>query len=101
MAKPLNELKGKKEWKWDDKHQKTFKKLKNKITSQPVLTFLRRDGKFRVEMDASGHIIGVLFEKQEGKWKPTAFISRKMQLAERNYEIYDKELLAIVKALTK
>jgi len=55
-----------------------------------------------VETDALGHTIeGVLLQEQEGKWKPIAFLSRTMQPAERNYEIYDKELLAIVDALTK
>jgi len=55
-----------------------------------------------VETDTSGHAIEeVLFQEQDGKWKPIAFLSRTMQLAERNYEIYDKELLAIVEALTK
>jgi len=55
-----------------------------------------------VEADISGHAIGgVLLQEQEGKWKPIAFLSRTMQPAERNYEIYDKELLAIVNALTK
>jgi len=34
-------------------------------------------------------------------WKPIAFLSRTIQPAERNYEIYDKELQAIVKALIK
>jgi len=53
-------------------------------------------------MDASKHAIeGVLFQEQEEKWKPIAFLSRMMQLAEKNYEIYNKELLAIVEALTK
>lgn len=33
-----------------------------------------------------------------GSWKPVAFFSRKMNPAESNYEIYDKELLAIVQA---
>ena len=70
--------------------------------SQPVLSLPRREGKFRVEMDVSGHAIGeVLSQEQDGKWKPIAFLLRTMQLAERNYEIYDKELLAIVEALTK
>jgi len=55
-----------------------------------------------VETDTSGHAIEeVLFQEQDGKWKPIAFLSRTMQPAERNYEIYDKELLAIVEALTK
>ena len=101
-ARPLNELKGKKEWKWKKEHQEAFEELKEKITSQPVLALPKREGKFRVEMDASGHAIGgVLSQEQEGKWKPIAFLSRTMQPAEQNYEIYDKELLAIVEALTK
>ena len=55
-----------------------------------------------METDASGHAIGgVLSQEQEGKWKPISFLSRTMQPAEQNYEIYDKELLAIVEALTK
>jgi len=53
-------------------------------------------------MDTSRHTIGgVLSQEQEGKWKPIAFLSKMMQPAERNYEIYNKELLAIVEALTK
>jgi len=44
---------------------------------------------------------GILSQKQEEKWKPIAFLSRKIQPAERNYKIYDKELLAVVEALTK
>ena len=55
-----------------------------------------------METDASEHAIGgVLFQEQDGKWKLIAFLSRTMQLAEQNYEIYNKELLAIVEALTK
>ena len=55
-----------------------------------------------METDASGHTIrGVLSQEQDGKWKPIAFLSRTMQLAEQNYEIYNKELLVIVKALAK
>ena len=36
-VKPLNEFKGKKEWKWEKEHKKVFKELKNKITSQLAL----------------------------------------------------------------
>jgi len=43
----------------------------------------------------------VLSQEQDGKWKPIAFLSRTMQVVEPNYEIYDKELLAIVEALAK
>ena len=101
-AKPLNELKEKKKWKWKDKYQKAFKELKDKITSQPLFALLKREGKFKVETDVSGHTIGeVLFQEQEGKQKSIVFLSRAMQPAKRNYEIYNKELLAIIEALTK
>ena len=67
-TKLLHELKGKKEWKWKEEHQKIFKELKEKITSQLVLSLPRREGKFRVETDASGHAIrGVLSQEQDGK----------------------------------
>ena len=102
ITKLLNELKEKKEWKWKKEYQQVFNELKNKIISQLVLSLPKREGKFRVEIDTSGHAIReVLSQEQEGKWKPIAFFSRTMQPAERNYEIYDKELLAIVKVLTK
>jgi len=74
MAKSLNELKEKKEWTWNGEYQKTFEELKEKITSQLVLSLPKKEGKFRVEMDVSGHAIGgVLSQEQEGKWKPIAF----------------------------
>jgi len=102
MAKPLNKLKDKKEWIWNEEHDKAFRELKEKITSQPVLSLLKREGKFRVKTDISEHMIErVLSQEQDGKWKPIAFLSRTIQPTERNYEIYDKELLAIVKALAK
>ena len=101
-AKLLNKLKEKKEWEWKEEHQWAFDKLKDKIMSQLVLSLLKGEEKFRVEMDASEHTIGeVLSQEQEDKWKLIAFLSRMMQPAERNYEIYDKELLEIVEALTK
>ena len=76
--------------------------MKQKITTQPVLALPRREGKFRVEVDASDHAIGgVLSQEQEGKWKPVTFLSRTISSVERNYKIYDKELLAIVEVLNK
>ena len=102
ITKSLNKLKGKKEWEWKEEYQWAFEELKDKITSQLVLSLPKREGKFRVEIDALGYTIrGVLSQEQEGKWKPIMFLSRTMQPAERNYEIYNKKFLAIVEALTK
>jgi len=68
ITKPLNELKGKKEWTWNKEYQRAFEELKDKITSQPVLSLPKKEGKFRVEIDASRYAMrGVLFQEQEGK----------------------------------
>jgi len=43
MARLLNDLKGKKKWKWEKEHQQAFNELKDKITSQPVLFLQKRE----------------------------------------------------------
>ena len=64
IVKPLHDLKGKKEWKQEEEYQKAFEELKDKITSEPVLTLLKRKEKFRVETDTLEHAIGgVLFQE--------------------------------------
>ena len=79
IVKLLNNLKGKKEWKWKEEHQQAFNELKDKITSQLVLSLPKREGKFRMETDALEQAIGgVLSQEQKEKWKPIAFLSRTM-----------------------
>jgi hypothetical protein len=97
----LNQLKGKdKEWNWEEEQQKAFEEIKTAIISEPVLVLPRDEGKFKVEMDTSNFRIGAIFlQQQNGFWHPITFMSKTLTEAERNYEIYDKELLAIIKAL--
>jgi len=52
-----------------------------------------------VKTDASNYVAaGILLRLHSNVWKPVAYFSKKMSLAKCNYEIYNKELLAIVKA---
>jgi len=55
----------------------------------------------RVEADASDYATGgVLSMKYEdGKWRLVALISKSLNATERNYEIYDKEMLAVIRCL--
>ncbi len=65
-----------------------------------ILTIPNETDPFMVEANASEGAIGaVLSQKQNGKWRPVAFISKSLSVTERNYEIYDKELLAIMLTL--
>jgi hypothetical protein len=59
------------------------------------------DKQFELEVDASGYAIGaVLMQRQEdGKCHPVGFYSATLNNAEQNYNIYDLELLAVVKSL--
>ena len=41
----------------------------------------------------------LLMEYEDGLWRPVAFLSKLLNETERNYEIHDKEMLAIVKGL--
>ena len=65
-----------------------------------ILVVLDLDKKIRMEVDALDYAIGgVLMERKDGKWRPVAFLYKFLNEMERNYEIYDKEILAIIRGL--
>ncbi len=67
-----------------------------------ILAILNETNPFMVEVDASkGAVSAVLSQKQNRKWRPVAFMSKSLTATECNYEIYNKELLAIMLALNK
>ena len=102
VARPLHNLTRKDEpWKWTDDQQKAFEQLKDAITSTPILMHPDRDKPFHLEADSSNFATGAVLSQlhDDGKWHPIGFISKSLNEAERNYEIYDKELLAIVRGL--
>ena len=55
----------------------------------------------RMEVDTLNYNIGgVLFtEYEDGRWRPVAFLSKSLNETERNYEIHDKEILAVIRRL--
>ena len=65
---------------------------------EPVLVTPDLDKEMRVEVDALDFATGgVLSMKcKDKKWRPVAYISKSLNKAERNYEIHDKEMLAII-----
>ena len=102
IAKPLHEMRRKEnKWSWGERQQKAFEELKERFITEPVLVTLDLDKKMRVKADASDFAMGeVLSIKcEDEKWRPVAYISKSLNEAERNYEIHDKEILAIIQCL--
>jgi hypothetical protein len=83
---------------WDEKCQAVFQRLKDYITKALVLRYFDRTCTCYMECDVSDYVsAGVLSQKNnEGVLYPVVYFSRKMSPAECNYEIYNKELLAII-----
>jgi len=88
-------------WQWGQEQQKAFDELKRIFTTKPVLAAPDLDKEFRVEADISNYATGgVLSMKCSNElWRLVAFISKSLSDMEKNYEIYDKEVLAIVRCL--
>lgn len=86
-------------WNWTFSCQEAFNTLKNSFTSAPILRHFDPSKEVVVECDASDFVSsGILSqEDDQGVLHPVAFMSKKYDPAECNYEIYDKELLAIVR----
>ena len=60
------------------------------------------DKKMRMKVDTlSDYAIGgvLSIECEDGKWRPVAFLSKSLNETKKNYEIYDKEMLAIIREL--
>ncbi|KAJ1578417.1 hypothetical protein NDA11_005771 [Ustilago hordei] len=99
LVKPIERFK---KLELPEEAQQAFHKLIQAFTSAGVLQHFDYHLPTRLETDASDFAIaGVLKQEHEGRWHPVAFYSRKMSSAEKNYEIHDKELLAVVACLTQ
>jgi hypothetical protein len=78
-----------------------FERLKSAFTSAPILAHFQPELVTVVETDASDYAIAAILSQEspeDGRLHPVAYFSRSMAPAELNYEIYDKELLAIFAA---
>ena len=86
---------------WGVEQQKAFDKLKRVFTTKPVLAAPDLDKEFRVEADASNYATGGVLSMKcsDEMWRPVTFISKSLSDTERDYEIHDKEILAVVRCL--
>lgn len=102
LVRPLTELTHKdQKFNWTNEANAAFQKLKDIFTTAPALAQFDYDKPTRIETDSSGWCIGGTLQQlsDQGMWVPCAFFSKKNNPAECNYEIYDKEMLAIIRCL--
>jgi len=72
------------------------------VTTALVLISSQDSEPFRVKANSSDFATGVVLFQQsttDGKWHPVVFYSKSLFSMERNYEIHNKEMLAIIHAL--
>ncbi|KAL5594253.1 uncharacterized protein BROUX77_007600 [Berkeleyomyces rouxiae] len=81
---------------WSPECQAAFSSLKDLFCASPVLRLFDHSLPTTVEADSSGYSTGaVLLQQHPDGLFPCAYISQKLSPAESNYEIHDKEMLAI------
>src|SRR5260221_7666682 len=102
IACPLYALTRKtQQWVWGSPEQEAFNALKKAVTSAPILTFPSQSGHFHLECNASNFVTGAVLSQAQadGAHQPIAFMSKGFSDVEHNYQIHDKEMLAIMCAL--
>lgn len=103
ISKPLTSLlKKNTTFTWDALCDEAFRKLKEALTTAPILAYPDFEKPFNVTTDASDFALGaVLSQGEVGSDRPICYSSRTMNPAETRYSTIEKELLAIVYAVTQ
>ncbi|KAI5121092.1 hypothetical protein M0805_001950 [Coniferiporia weirii] len=99
---PLNELTHTNEtWTWTPERDSAFLKLKTLFLNKPALLIPDPSKPFILETDASKVATGaVLYQtNSNGSLQPCGFISQTLGPAQQHYEVYDCELLGIIRGL--
>lgn len=98
IAAPLHKLVGKGPFIWDEKTEVAFQELKIALTTPPTLALPDWSHPFTVECDASGVGIGAILTQ---RGRPLAYFSAPLKGTMLSWSTYEKEMLAIVKAVRK
>jgi hypothetical protein len=87
---------------WGLPQEDSFMKLKELVTSAPILGLSDNNLLFQLEADSSGITTGAVLSQQSCKdntWHPIAFLSKALNPVEQNCEIHNTEMLTIIRGI--
>jgi hypothetical protein len=112
IAQPLLDLTKKTTpWPWGKSQSKAFEELKMQMCQNPILVQLDFNKHFYLQVDASAYGVGAILLQEGDPITPTlecrktailhpiAYYLATFTPTKQNYDIYERELLAIMKAL--
>lgn len=103
LSRPLTNLAKKDiKFEWTSKCEEAFQQIKKKFIEEPILAKFNPELETQLEPDSSGWAVGGTLSQRDsisGLWRPVAFFSTKHLPAEFDYDIHDKELLAVIKCV--
>lgn len=108
IARPLLLTKKNMEWHWGMEQEQAFQELKKRMCSRPVLKQPNYKQPFFLQTDTSAYGMGAILSQegenssnpQKPKLHPIAYYSSTFSPTERNYDIYERELLQCKSALS-
>ena len=102
IVRPINNLLKKDAlFKWTDAHTTAINQLAHAVATNPILQQPDYECPFFLEVDASQFATGAILSQKDdpGRLQPVGSVSHSFNQAEQNYDIHDRELLAIIHGL--
>jgi hypothetical protein len=91
-----------KEWKWTETEEEIFNRLKEILSTSPILAYPDFDLPFELHTDASSKALGaILYQVQDNKKSVISYASRALSKSEQNYSAFKLEFLALKWAVTE
>ncbi|CAF4851479.1 unnamed protein product [Rotaria sp. Silwood1] len=103
LARPLFDLTKKHaKFIWGDEQQNSYNKIKQLLTTKPLLQFPDSDLPFVIQVDASNYGIGAVLMQNFGTGEqPVAYMSQKLNKQQQNWNATEKECFAVVSSIRK
>ena len=88
-------------FKWSAEAQEAFDTLKERLSQPPILIHPDFNKEFILSCDSSDIALGAYLGQKDNSdiIRPIAYFSKKLNMAQRKYTIFEKELLSVVEAI--